>query len=235
MVDKPVAVVAGVGSGTGEALVKRFAEGGYRVAMIARKAERLERIAGEISEASAYPCDMSDIETFRATLTRIKKELGPIKIAIHNGARAVRDHYTKIDPLEFESTFRVNTTALLVLAQEVGPDMVEMGDCAILVTGNTGAWRGKPHFTGFAPSKSAQRILAEALARELGPQGVHVAYITIDAAIDIWWVRERRGPDFPEDQFAKPADIAGECFHIAHQPKSTWSFNVELRPFNENW
>ena len=145
MDDKPVAVVAGVGSGTGEALVKRFAEGGYRVAMIARKAERLERIAGEIPEASAYPCDMSDIETFRATLTRIKKELGPIKIAIHNGARAVREHYTKIDPLEFESTFRVNTTALLVLAQEVGPDMVEMGDCAILVTGNTGAWRGKPH------------------------------------------------------------------------------------------
>ena len=89
--------------------------------MIARKAERLERIGGEISEASACPCDMSDIETFRATLTRIKKELGPIKIAIHNGARAVREHYTKIDPLEFESTFRVNTTALLVLAQEIDP------------------------------------------------------------------------------------------------------------------
>ena len=110
-----------------------------------------------------------------------------------------------------------------------------MGDCALLVTGNTGAWRGKPHFTGFAPSPSSQRILAEALARELGPQGVHIAYITIDAAIDIWWVRQRRGPNHPEDQYSKPEDIAAECFHIAHQPKSTWSFNVELRPFNENW
>ena len=137
--------------------------------------------------------------------------------------------------MEFESTFRVNVTALLILAQETCPDMIEMGDCALLVTGNTGAWRGKPHFTGFAPSKSAQRILAEALARDLGPQGVHVAYITIDAAIDIWWVRERRGLDYPQDMFAKPADIAGECFHVAHQPKSTWSFNVELRPYNEPW
>ena len=231
----PVAVIAGVGSGTGKSLVRRFADGGYRVAMIARKAGRLERIGAEVPNAIGYPCDMSDIDVFRETLTRIKQEMGPVKVAIHNGARAVREHFTKIDPLEFESAFRVNTTALLVLAQEVAPDMVKMGDSALLVTGNTGAWRGKPHFTGFAPSKSAQRILAEALARELGPQGVHVAYITIDAAIDIWWVRERRGPDYPQDQFAKPVDIASECYHVAHQPKSTWSFNVELRPYNETW
>ena len=233
--EKPVAVVAGVGSGTGEALVRRFAEGGYRVAMIARKAERLERIAGDVASSVGYPCDMADVDAFRETLSLIKQQMGPPRVAIMNGARAVRERYEKIDPVEFESTFRVNVTALLVLAQEVCPDMVEMGDCALLVTGNTGAWRGKPHFTGFAPSKSAQRILAEALARDLGPQGVHVAYITIDAAIDIWWGRERRGPDYPQDMFAKPADIAGECFHVAHQPKSTWSFNVELRPYNENW
>ena len=233
--DKPVVLIAGVGSGTGEALVRRFAEGGYRVAMIARKAERLERIAADVREAVGYPCDVSDIARFRETVGRIKQELGPIKIAIHNAARAIREHYTKIDPLEFESTFRVNTTALLVLAQEVAPDMAEMGGGALIVTGNTGAWRGKPHFTGFAHSKAAQRILAESLARELGPQGVHVAYVTIDAAIDIWWVRERRGPDYPDDQYAKPADIAGECFHVAHQPKSTWSFSVELRPHNEKW
>ena len=233
--DKPVAIIAGVGIGTGEALVRRFAEGGYKVAMIARKEERLRRIAGEVSDTLAYPSDMAELKGFRATLERIKIELGRPKVAIHNGARAVFDHYTKIDLQAFESTFRVNTTALLVMAQELCPDMIEMGNCAFLVTGNTGAWRGKPHFTGFAPSKSSQRILAEALAREVGPQGVHVAYITIDAAIDIWWVRKRRGPSHPDDQYSKPADIASECFHIAHQPKSTWSFNVELRPFNENW
>ena len=235
MSDKPVAVIAGVGGGTGEALVRRFAEGGYRVAMIARKAERLDRIAADVPDAVPYPCDMADIDGYRAVLGRIKDEWGAPKIAIHNGARAVREHYTKIDLAEFESTFRVNTTALLVLAQEVGPDMVAMDGGALLVTGNTGAWRGKPHFTGFAPSKAAQRILAESLARELGPQGIHVAYVTIDAAIDIWWVRERRGPDYPDDMYAKPADIADECFHVAHQPKSTWSFNVELRPHNETW
>ena len=103
--EAPVAVVAGVGSGTGEALVRRFAEGGYRVAMIARKAERLERIAGDVADAVGYGCDMADVDGFRDTLNKIKQEMGSPKVAIMNGARAVRDRYDKIDPLEFESTF----------------------------------------------------------------------------------------------------------------------------------
>ena len=95
MTKKPVAVVAGVGSGTGEALVRRFADGGYRVAMIARKEERLTRIAGDVPDAVSYPCDMADIDGLRATLERIKQEMGLPKVAIHNGAKAVREHYTK--------------------------------------------------------------------------------------------------------------------------------------------
>ena len=113
--------------------------------------------------------------------------------------------------------------------------MVERGDAALLVTGNTGAWRGKPHFTGFAPTKAGQRILAEALARTLGPSGLHIAHITIDAMIDIPWVRERMGEGRTDEDYARPADIAGEMFHIAHQPRSTWSFNVEIRPHREPW
>lgn len=232
---KPACLVIGVGPGTGEALVRRFAAGGYAVAMIARKTERLERIAGEVADSRAYPCDVTDHEALRATLKRIVADLGVPKVAIYNGALAVFAPYRDIDIGDFERTFRVNVSSLLVVAQELAPAMVDRGDAALLVTGNTGAWRGKPHFTGFAPTKAGQRILAEALARELGPKGLHVAHVTVDAMIDIPWVRERMGGDRPDDAYARPPDIAGEMFHIAHQPRSAWSFNVEIRPYREPW
>ena len=104
----------------------------------------------------------------------------------------------------------------------------------ILTSGNTSAHRGKANFAGFAPSKAAQRILAQSMARSLGPQGVHVAYVTIDAVIDLAWTR-RRMPDAPDDYFIKPSDIAEECWHVAHQPRAAWSFDVEIRPFGESW
>ena len=112
--------------------------------------------------------------------------------------------------------------------------MIEAGTGAIVASGNTSALRGKPTFAAFAPTKAAQRILAESMARELGPKGVHVAYVVIDAVIDLEWTR-KRFPDRPDDYFIKPDDIAAEIFHVAHQPKSAWSFNVEVRPFGETW
>ncbi len=232
---KPACIVIGVGPGTGEALVRRFAQGGYAVAMIARKAARLERIAGDVADSRAYPCDVTDHDALRVTLKRIVADLGVPKVVIYNGAAAVFAAYDEIDIAQFERTFRVNVSSLLVVAQELVPAMVERGDAALLVTGNTGAWRGKPHFTGFAPTKAGQRILAEALARTLGASGLHIAHITIDAMIDIPWVRERMGEGRTDEDYARPADIAGEMFHIAHQPRSTWSFNVEIRPHREPW
>jgi NADP-dependent 3-hydroxy acid dehydrogenase YdfG len=124
--------------------------------------------------------------------------------------------------------------ALLYLARRLAPAMIAAGSGAIIVTGNTSAHRGRPNFAGFAPTKAAQRILAEAIAREIGPKGVHVAYVTIDAVIDLAWTRER-WPDAPDDFFIKPAAIAEEVWHVAHQDRCAWSFNVELRPFRETW
>jgi NADP-dependent 3-hydroxy acid dehydrogenase YdfG len=112
--------------------------------------------------------------------------------------------------------------------------MVAAGAGAIIATGNTSAQRGKASFAGFAPTKAAQRILAESMARELGPKGVHVAYVVIDAVIDLEWTR-RRFANEADDFFIKPAAIAEEVWHIAHQDRSAWSFNVELRPFRETW
>jgi NAD(P)-dependent dehydrogenase (short-subunit alcohol dehydrogenase family) len=112
--------------------------------------------------------------------------------------------------------------------------MISAAQGNIIVTGNTSALRGRPSFAGFAPTKAAQRILTEAMARELGPKGVHVAYIIIDAVIDVPWTRERfKGK--PDDFFIKPAAIAEEAWHLIQQDRSAWSFNVELRPYGENW
>ena len=95
--------------------------------------------------------------------------------------------------------------------------------------------RGRPNFAYFAPTKAAQRILAEAMARDLGPQGIHVAYVLIDAAIDTPRTRPVIAPDKPDEFFCKPSAIADEIFHVAHQDRSAWSFLVELRPYHETW
>ena len=112
--------------------------------------------------------------------------------------------------------------------------MVSAGRGTIIVTGNTSALRGRAGFAGFAPTKAAQRILAESMARDLGPKGVHVAYIIVDAVIDVPRMRERfKGK--PDEFFVKPAAIAEEAWHLMQQDRSAWSFLAELRPYGETW
>ncbi len=231
---RPHCMVIGVGIGTGIACARRFGAGGYRVAMIARNAARLEGFAEAVEGGVPYAADIADLDGFRAALRRAVAELGPPRVVVYNAALATFAPFAELDPTDLERNFRVNTSGLLVAAQELAPAMCGHGDGAIVVTGNTGSLRGKPHFVGFSPTKASQRILAECLARELGPQGVHVAYVVIDAVIDMPFARKRFG-DRPDDFYAKPDDIAGEVFHVAHQPRSARSFLVELRPFGENW
>ena len=232
---QPVCLITGAGDGTGAAIARRFAEGGYRVAMLARTEDRLKRLEKEIAGSRGYVCDIADLDLLRSTVAQASKDLGPITIAIHNAAQGEFKTILEADPLRFEELFRVNTTALMVLTQCVAPDMLEKGQGAILVTGNTSAWRGKPNFCMFAPTKAAQRILSESIARHLGPKGIHVAYITIDAAIDTPSTRPRLFPNKPDDFFSKPSAISDTMYHVAHQDRSAWSFNVELRPYHEQW
>jgi NAD(P)-dependent dehydrogenase (short-subunit alcohol dehydrogenase family) len=141
----------------------------------------------------------------------------------------------EMDPDDLERIFRVNTTALLHLARETIPSMLDAGGGAILVTGNTSAMRGKAQWGFVASTKASQRILAESMAREFGPQGIHVAYFVIDASINTPRTRPVLASDKPDDFFAQPHAIAEEMFRVAHQDRSTWSFLVELRPFGEVW
>lgn len=161
-------------------------------------------------------------------------EVGAPKVVVHNAVGGAFGKFLETDPATLQRNFETNTLALLHLAQLTAPAMVAAGEGAIIVTGNTSALRGKPSFAGFAPTKAAQRILAESLARDLGPQGVHVAYLVIDAVIDVPWARKMY-PDAPDDFFIQPASIAAEVFHLAHQPRDAWSFLAEVRPYRESW
>ena len=232
--DAPLAVVTGVGPGTGVAVVRRLAAGGHRVAMLARDAERLARFAGEIDGAHAFPCDVCDPAQLDATLAKIRAEFGTPSVLVHNAVGGAFRSFLDVDPDVLEQNFHVNVMALLRLARALAPDMVAAGNGAIVVTGNTSALRGKASFAAFAPTKAAQRILAESIARELGPKGVHVAYVVIDAVIDVEWTR-RMFAGKPDDFFIKPAAIADEIWHVLQQDRSAWSFNVEIRPFGEAW
>ena len=227
---KPLALITGVGPGTGTSLVRRFAEGGYRVAMLARDAKRLAALKAEVPDSVAVPCDVTDRGALEEAIARV----GAPKVVVHNAVGGAFGNFRDIDPAILQQNFAVNTMALMHLARLTTPAMVEAGEGALIVTGNTSALRGRANFAGFAPTKAAQRILAESLARDLGPKGVHVAYLVIDAVIDVPWARERF-KDAKDDFFIQPASIAAEVFHLAHQPRDAWSFLAEVRPFHEPW
>jgi NAD(P)-dependent dehydrogenase (short-subunit alcohol dehydrogenase family) len=231
---KPVCVVTGVGPATGSALVRRFVSGGYQVAMLARDEARLADLARAIPDAHGFPCDVSDAAKVDAAVSAIEAKLGKPQVLVHNAVGGAFGSFMEVDPAVLNRNFQINTMGLLYLARRMAPAMVSSGKGAIVVTGNTSALRGRANFAGFAPTKAAQRILAEAIARDVGPKGVHVAYIIIDAVIDTPMQRQRF-KDRADDFFIKPAAIADECFHVAHQDRSAWSFLVEIRPFHEPW
>jgi NAD(P)-dependent dehydrogenase (short-subunit alcohol dehydrogenase family) len=230
----PICLISGVGPGTGSALARRFADGGYRVALLARNEARLAALEKELGNARAYKCDVSDPAQVEVAAAAVERDLGKPNVVVHNAVGGGWGTFLEIDPALLNRNFQVNVMGMLYLARRFAPAMIEAGQGAIVTTGNTSALRGRANFAGFAPTKAAQRILAESMARDLGPKGVHVAYLVVDAVIDLAWTRERfKGK--PDEFFIKPKAIADEIWHVAHQDRSAWSFNVELRPFGETW
>lgn len=242
-----VCLVTGVGGATGAAISRRFARDGYRVAMLARNRDRLKRLETEIAGSKAYVCDVGELDVLASTIEAVRNDLGRPSVVVHNAVSATFGTFLDADPAELERNFRVNTTALLHLARALAPDMIAAGEGAIIVTGNTSALRGVPNYALFAPTKAAQRILAESLARDLWPERVHVAYVTIDGSIDAPWLSEggRTPPAWHappagwshtrRDWFVDPDAIAEEVFRMAHQHHSAWAFDLVIRPFAEKW
>ena len=231
---KKIALITGVGPGTGSSIARRFSDGGYKIAMIARDKERLKSLEDELEDSKGYSCELRNQEYLNSTVDNIIKDFGYPDVFIHNAVRGTRGNFLEFTSEELQSNFDINVIALHRIAQKVAPEMIKKNKGAIIVTGNTSAHRGKANFGGTASTKAAQKILTESFARYLNPKGIHVAYITIDAAIDLEWTR-KAWPDKPDDFFIQPDDIASEVWHIAHQSKSAWTFDHWLRPFGENW
>ena len=231
---KKIALITGVGPGTGSSIARRFSDGGYKVAMIARDKERLKSLEDELEDSKGYSCELRNQEYLNSTIDNIIKDFGYPDVFIHNAVRGTRGNFLEFTSEELQSNFDINVLALHRIAQKVAPEMIKKNKGAIIVTGNTSAHRCKANFGGTASTKAAQKILTESFARYLNPKGIHVAYITIDAAIDLEWTR-KAWPDKPDDFFIQPDDIASEVWHITHQSKSAWTFDHWLRPFGENW
>ena len=234
MSDKPIAFVTGVGPGTGSAIVRRFSSEGFRVIALARSPDRIRALERELTDTHAMICDVSSEGEVAEVVADVRNRYGAPNVLIHNAVGGGWGTFLEIEPKMLDRNFQVNVMGLLYLAREVAPDMIKAGSGTILVTGNTSAIRGKANFAGFAPTKAAQRILSESIARDLGPRGIHVAYVLIDAVIDVPRMRERL-PEAPDEFFIKPSAIADELWHLYRQDRAAWSFLSEIRPFGEKW
>jgi NAD(P)-dependent dehydrogenase (short-subunit alcohol dehydrogenase family) len=231
---KKVCVVVGVGPGNGAALGRRFAGEGYAVALLARSQETSSKLAATLADARAYACDVSDAGSVADTFAAIERDLGAVHTLVYNAGSGSWGTVEEINAAAFEGAFRVNALGLLLTAQKVIPGMRAQGEGNIVVIGATSSRRGVARAAAFAPAKGAQRSLTESMARHLWPQNIHVCLIIIDGVVDLPRTRAML-KDKPDEFFVAPDDLADTAFHLTIQPRSAWSFEVEARPFKENW
>ncbi|HEX6993322.1 MAG TPA: SDR family NAD(P)-dependent oxidoreductase [Gammaproteobacteria bacterium] len=231
---KPVCAVVGVGEGNGAALARAFANEGMAVALLARRTDFTGKLAQELPDARAYACDAADPASIAEAFGRIRAEMGDPLTLVYNAGSGVWGDVESIGLDDFEAAWRVNAYGALAASREVIPAMKAAGSGVIIFIGATASRRGGPRTAAFAPAKAAQRSLAESMARSLWPQGIHVALIVIDAVVDLPRTRQSM-PNRPDDFFLKPADMAASAVWLAKQPRSAWSFEIEVRPFGEKW
>jgi NAD(P)-dependent dehydrogenase (short-subunit alcohol dehydrogenase family) len=237
-----VAVIAGVGEGLGYALARRFAQAGYHVALAARTADRLARLAAEIQKAGGKafpaPTDVREEQEVKALFDALESEHGPVDVAVFNAGANFRAsiHDTPTDM--FEKIWRLGCFAGFLFGREAARRMAPRGKGTILFTGATASIRGSSHFAAFAAAKNGLRAVAQSMARELGPKGIHVAHVVIDGMIDTAAVRQRfaeRVKDLGPDAMLDTAAIAELFYQIHAQPRSAWTFEADLRPFGEKF
>jgi NAD(P)-dependent dehydrogenase (short-subunit alcohol dehydrogenase family) len=234
---KKVAAVIGVGPGLGAALAHRFAAD-YAVALVARNGEKLIELASEISAVGGtsllVPADVSKEQEIVGAFERIRRELGDTDVLLYNAA--MRPFGTLMDtkPGTFENTWRVGSFGAFLAAQQVVPAMLQKRRGVILFTGATAGVKPFATSAAFGPAKFAMRGLAQVMARDLGPKGIHVAWINVDGAIDTPAIHERF-PQLKDEDMLKPSAIADTYWHLAHQDPSAWTLDIDVRPFKEKF
>jgi NAD(P)-dependent dehydrogenase (short-subunit alcohol dehydrogenase family) len=230
-----VALITGVGPGLGAALARRFAREGFQVGLLARSLDFIQALAKEISasapRAISVAADVSRPAEASAAVQRVRENLGPIGVLIHNPSSALGQGLLATTPEQFEQCWRVAALGGFVCAQETASDMLKTGEGVMLFTGATSSVRGGG-WLAFSSAKFAVRGLAQSLARELWPQGVHVAHVVIDGLIGPRQNQQRERADEP---LLDPDQIADAYWHLAMQDRSAWSLELDLRPHTEQF
>lgn len=236
------AVVIGAGEGLGGAIARRFARGGFHACPVRRKPESLEGLCKAIREAGGevtpFGVDARREEQVVDLFDRIESEIGPVEVAVHNVGANVSIPVVDFSTRKYMKIWEMACFSGFLMGREAARRMLPRARGTILFTGATASVRGRQGMAGFAGAKHALRALAQSMARELGPQGIHVAHTLVDGAIDMPWIRENFAEqiaNLPPDGLLAPDDIAESYWMLHRQPRSAWTHELDLRPYCEKW
>lgn len=240
--DGRVILVVGAGDATGGAIARRFARDGYVACVTRRHADKLTSLVAAIEgaggKARAFGSDARKEDDVTALVDTIEREVGPIEVAVYNIGANVNFPIRETTSRVFFKVWEMACFGGFLMGREVAKRMVPRGRGTILFTGATASVRGRPGFSAFASAKHGLRAVAQSMARELGPAGIHVAHVVIDGAIDTAWIRE----NFPEraalkaqDGILDPDAIAENYWQLHAQSRSAWTHELDLRPWMETW
>ena len=179
-------------------------------------------------------CDVGDRAQVTEVFGTIRAELGEPEMLLYNAGSGTFGSITEITPDQYEADWRVNALGAFLADREVAPAMIARGRGTMLFTGATAGVKAGPKSVSFGPAKFAMRGLAQSLARDLGPKGIHEAWINVDGSIDIPGARGLK-PSLKDDDFLRPDAIAERYCHLAHQDPSAWTLDLDLRPFKEGF
>ena len=242
MTEKKAILVVGAGDATGGAVARRFAREGYVACVTRRNADRLqplvERIRADGGQAHAFACDARKEDETVRLVQRIESEIAPIEVAVFNIGANVRFGIAETTARVYFKVWEMGCFAGFLMGREAARVMLPRARGSIFFTGATASLRGREGFAAFAGAKHGLRALAQSMARELGPRGIHVAHLVIDGAIDTEFIRE----NFPERYAMKdrggildPDHIADAYWQLHAQPRDTWTHEMDLRPWTEQW
>ncbi len=231
---KPVCVIVGVGPGNGASFARKFRQQGYQVVILARNEAYLAELSRQLDGAPFYSCDVTNVSQLEAVFQKILRQFGEVDTLIYNAGAGQFKNVEDTTVEEFERSWQINALGCFVACKQLLPAMIDAGRGNFVVIGATASLRGSAKAAPFASAKAAQRSLAQSMSRHLGPKGIHVSYVVVDGVIDLPRTRKHLA-DMPDEFFLKPDDIAQSVFTLVRQPRSAWTFELDLRPFGEKW
>jgi NAD(P)-dependent dehydrogenase (short-subunit alcohol dehydrogenase family) len=233
-----IAAVLGVGPGLGAAVARRFAGEGFAMALMARSEESVAAVREEITDsggkALSVATDATDPDSVAAAFERVRAELGDPEVFVYNAGAFQMGGVLEISPAKFDECFKANCAGAFYAARQVLPAMVEAGRGTVLLTGATASMRGSARFSALAVGKFGLRALAQSMAREFGPQGIHVSHVIVDGQINTPRIQEM-SPDREDHTMLSPEAIAGTYWQLHSQDRTAWTLELDLRPAVESF